>query len=322
MQANKERAHACYRAGQLAEAKTFYGRACKRDKNDADPWFMLGMINGRLGNYVEAERCGAQAARRRDDHAETWFNLGRAQELLEKFEPAIASYRRAAALRPDWVDAHNNLGNALSELRRYDEALASYHEALRLNPDYLRTVYNIAKLNERRGDWRTALSGFDEVIARDPGFVAARWDRALTLLTGGRLADGWREYEWGFAVGERAVRQLPAPRWNGEPLAGKTVFVCAEQGVGDQILFISCLPDLIARAGHCVVECEARLLPLFARSFEQASFLPAAAPLDALARPVDMFVPMGTLPGLFRPELAAFPDHRGFLKADPQRVAF
>ena len=59
----------------------------------------------------------------------------------------------------------------------------------------------------------------------------------LVLLLAGRFAAGWEEYEWRFRAGAARVPPCDQPRWNGEELAGRTLLIRAEQGIGDTIQF-------------------------------------------------------------------------------------
>ncbi len=60
------------------------------------------------------------------------------------------------------------------------------------------------------------------------------------------------------------------PEWQGEPLHEK-LLIYAEQGLGDQIMFASCVPDVLKMADTCLIECMPPLVPLFARSFAGAT---------------------------------------------------
>ena len=316
----KQRAYACYQDGRLEEARELYARVCDQDKHDADAWFMLGMINGLLGDYAEAEHCGRRVISLQPERSEAYFNLARAQELQEKFDSAMDNYRRAVSLQPQWAEASNNLGNTLAELGDHDEALSCYRRALDMKPAYARACYNMGKLYEMHGDPEQALVAFDQALNINSEFAEAHWDRALLRLTLGRLADGWREYEWGFPVGERAVRSVSLPRWNGDPQTEKCLLVCAEQGVGDQIMFASCLSQAKDRVDRCIIECEPRLKPLFARSFTDATVIGTGESLASVPRPADMYIPLGSLPGLFRSEVGHFPMYRGYLVANSEQL--
>ena len=86
--------------------------------------------------------------------------------------------------------------------------------------------------------------------------------------------------------------------WTGSRLEGKNILVYAEQGVGDEVMFASCIPDLMEEApGKLLLECSPRLEPLFGRSFpgvevrgktrdENFSWLQEEGPLD-YSLPID-----------------------------------
>jgi hypothetical protein len=181
------------------------------------------------------------------------------------------------------------VGHALRDLARFDEAIAAYDAALVLRP----------------------------------GFGDAMSNRSQSVLMRGEYGAGWRQYEQRFAASGRRARSAGAPLWQGESLDGRTIAVLSEQGVGDEIMFASCLPDLLATAGQVVIECEPRLAPIFSRSFAQASVRPragTAAPDEGLRRP-DCEISIGSLPLHFRPSRASFPRTAGYLLADAAKVA-
>ena len=110
----------------------------------------------------------------------------------------------------------------------------------------------------------------------------------------------------------------------GAQLTGRTILVTTEQGVGDELLFASCLPDLVARAGHVVWACDPRLVSLFARALPAATVRGMGQPdfrwLEHVPPP-DVHVPVGSLPRYLRPTLASFPPQAGYLRPDPARRA-
>jgi hypothetical protein len=116
---------------------------------------------------------------------------------------------------------------------------------------------------------------------------------------------------------------LTAPAWNGQPLEGKTLHVWGEQGVGDQVLYAGVIDEARARAGRCVLECEPRLVPLFERSFAGVEVVPQTTPAQQRISAPDIGaqIAVGSLSRFFRTDLASFPRHRGYLRADPTRVA-
>ena len=136
----------------------------------------------------------------------------------------------------------------------------------------------------------------------------------------GILDRGWEAHELRLTekIGQVLIR-FPFPQWDGGSLEGKTVLIYAEQGLGDEIMFASCIPDIIARAGHCIIECAPRLAALFARSFPTATVV-GGERMDIgwlIGMPkIDVQVAMGSLARFVRPTIDSFP-RQAFLRPDP-----
>ena len=158
-----------------------------------------------------------------------------------------------------------------------------------------------------------------------------------TAYTGvGDVKRGMEEYLW------RLDRRRPdsvifthgLPRWQGEDISDKTILICDEQGVGDAMIFAQCIPDMIARAKHCIVECDHRLVSLFTRSFPDASVHRHVSfkvngklhrhykYLDDLPERPTVAIEAGTVALFIRPDVDSFRLEPGHLRPDPDRVAF
>src|SRR5262249_54034041 len=133
---------------------------------------------------------------------------------------AEALHRRAIALKPGFADAHYNLGVALHDQGRFDAALASYSEAVQLKPE----------------------------------MVDARWNRAFLLLLMGDYPEGWREHEWRWKRKHQPPRSFPQPLWRGEDIAGRTILLHAEQGIGDTLQFMRYAPMVAARGARVILQ--------------------------------------------------------------------
>jgi hypothetical protein len=153
----------------------------------------------------------------------------------------------------------------------------------------------------------------------------ARWHRSLVLLLQGLFERAWPDYE-ARLLSETWPRQgFPQPRWQGEALSGKTLLVHAEQGLGDEIMFASCLPEVISQAGRCIIDCHPRLVSIFERSFP-AALVHGGHQWDdpswlAAYPAVDYQIPIGSLALHTRRNAGDFPRHAGYLRADPRKVA-
>jgi tetratricopeptide (TPR) repeat protein len=243
---------------------------------------------------------------------------------LGRYEESRASHAVALAVKPDFAEVHHNLGLLQLKTGYPEEALASFERALELRPDTPETQTCIAHALRDLGRLDEALAHYDGVLARQSHFGDAAINRCYALLMRGDYAAGWADYECRFAATGTPPRGFPFPEWRGEPLADKRILIYAEQGLGDEIMFASCVPDVLKRALHVVIECNTRLAPLFKRSFPQADVHGANkdddhAWLQALPR-ADFQVAAGSLPLHFRGNREAFPARSGYLVADGARV--
>jgi len=345
------------RLGEQTRAEACLQRALALDPAHGKSLARLGALCLARGDAEPAAGLLARAAAARPDAWEVHANLGRACLLCRRPQEACNAFARAVQLAPGEADAHAGLGDALQARNELNDAEAAYRRAIEITPTdaslhhrlgvncLLREQLDAAvaaqgkalsldpalhgariALNRalhERGDLDAARTGYEAMIAADPDDGWAHWNLAHALLCEGDLGRGWAAYEWRFhpdvAVATR--RRLTVPVWQGEPLAGRTLVVCREQGVGDQIVFASMVPDLTAMAGRVVVECAPKLVPLFAGSFEADVVAKTDPPHPLVAAGADYHVMMGSLPRHLRPSLDAFPDRRAFLRADPARVA-
>lgn len=284
----------------------------------------LGLMLENAGHIVMAERCYARVIRLAPrSAAAAWARAG-ALVKLERWSEASEWYARVLELKPGLDVAACNLVSTLSSAGRNAEALRVSHAALRRTPGSALAWSNAGCVLRRLGRNREALDCYDHALSLDPRLATAAWARSLCLLALGYIRPGWDAYEWGLKTGDRQpVRQLPQPVWDGTNPVGSTVLVWMEQGLGDQILWASMLPDLMAVGMHIVVECEYRLVTLFQRSFPEVEVVPQTAPLQAriLAPDIDCQIPAGSLPRILRPYVESFPlRHDSYLVPDPARV--
>lgn len=289
--------------------------------------YRLGVIATAQGRIGEAESCFRRTLEKAPAYAKAHNALGALLSERGAVDEAVSCFRNALAADPEFAPAHSNLGCLLiTQLDEFDEGAKHIEAACRLAPEAPDVKCNWAMLLQYRGQSNDALARWTELI--DSGTLAndakARLDRAMILLLLGDFRAGWDEYEKRFDADRRAARDFGLPPWRGEPLADKTILVYAEQGVGDEIMFASCLCDLIVMAGRVIIECNNRLQALFRRSFPQATVYSGRkeGPADWLTQygPVDYQVPIGSLPRWFRSERSAFPGVYPYLQADALRV--
>lgn len=231
-------------------------------------------------------------------------------------------YAMVRQLKPSQTTAIHNEVSCLTSAGRVAEALYLLYQDLCRDPLEPLTWTNLGVVHRRLGRNSMAVDCFDRAIAIEPAAAPAKWGRSLALLALGRMEEGWREYEWGLATGERRPpRPFKVPRWEGQPIQG-TLLVWMEQGLGDHIVWASMLDNLASRA-TLVVECEHRLVALFQRSFPWAVVAAQTDPPQpcVLMPEITHQIPTGSLPALLRPTLASYDRTGPYLLPDQSRVA-
>jgi hypothetical protein len=188
-------------------------------------------------------------------------------------------------------------------------------------------LVNAALVRLDLGDTDAARVLILRALKAAPLFPEAHALYAQLLLQDGEFAEGWREYEWRLRCqGVPGRDGLQLPIWKGQTDHARALIVHAEQGLGDQIMFASCLGEIVSRVGHCEVECDPRLVGLFGRSFPSARFHPCRSgdspSLPAVPVVTGCQIALGSLPQFCRNAPGDFPAHRGYLKPESLRKKF
>lgn len=239
---------------------------------------------------------------------------------------AGALVERAYALEPT-LQMKGRVASSLLLRCRYAEALQLVEEIIAEEPSTASNMVGVrVDSMAHLGRQDEALPLLDKEIERSPYVPGLRFPRAEIRLLNEEFGPGWDDYAFRNLSSTRHLRMVAFPQWKGEPLEGKSILVLAEQGLGDQVMFASCLPDLLALGpSRVVVEVVKRVAPTIARSFPQCEIVPTKqdAGLEWVRDigEMDYFVPIGDLPRQFRRARADFPDRRSYLVADPGRVA-
>ena len=302
---------ALWQAEEYREAADALQAALALDPDRPEAHNHMGNVCKSLGYLNQALSAYRQALALKPDFAAAHFNLGvLLGELDQPFE-ALASYRAALGFAPEFADAHSNLGATLMRLDRPGEAITAFRRALELRPDFAGAWYNLGNSLAEEARPREAVAAFDRALAVAPDYAMAHWNRGLAQLAAGDYAHGWEGFEWRWQVPDLKLteRSFPYPRWDGEPLAGRTILVHAERGLGDTLMFARFLPLVAARGGRIVLECQPSLTRLLEALPSVAQVVASGDPLP----PADCHVPLLSLARLFGTRLGSIPDETPYL---------
>ncbi len=311
---------------RLDEAARAYHRALRLRPDYGKALNNLGGVWNARHHADRADALRRQAVAAQPDHAEAYANLATACQERDELAAAERLFRRSLRLDRRNAAALTGYGLVLQVQGRMAEAEAAHRKALSINDRHAEAHANLGMLLwQARADAVAGEASLTQAIGLDPELGAAYLNRGLIRLARGELAEGWDDYQWRFRAKGYEDRAIAAPLWMGEDPADLRLLVWREQGIGDEILFSSCWPDLMRRAGHVVIECDHRLVTLFARSFPLATVREQT--LDADGREtinppdVDCHVPAGGVPRLLRRSLLSFQSGAPWLLPDLERVA-
>ena len=217
-----------------------------------EQWAAAGVAAHQRGRLDEAERCYRAALALDPDYPVALHYLGVATEQRGRPEDAMPLLDRAVELQPGEPEFHNNRGLALYSLQRDREAADAHRQAIALAPRHAGAYSNLGRALQAAGDVDGAIAALRTGLSIAPEFPALHWNLGLALLLAGDYAAAWPEYEWRLRAPEfaHALSSHPGAAWNGEDLAGKTLLVTSEQGLGDAIQFLRFAKDVAARGAR------------------------------------------------------------------------
>ncbi|MCE2947911.1 MAG: tetratricopeptide repeat protein [bacterium] len=322
------------------------------DRKHHQGWLLSARVRDLQGRLDDAADCYRKALAIKPDDFVTLMNLGAVLNDLGRFDEALEQHDRALSLAPLHFDVLCNRGVALAGLGRYGDALGSFERAVPVDPSRAEGLGGKAMALVSLGRQAEALPCLEQAHRQQPQFAPAwslhgailaglgqldealqMYERAVELspanaedvlslshLYLGRadFARGWPAYEARLRRPASERLQTSRPRWDGSPTEAR-VFVWAEQGVGDQVLYSTMFPSLFARLPNVTISADEKLLPLFRRSFPQAAFTARHEPPPEAA--YDLQLPVGSLGTCLRPSAEAFAHaHPAVLVADAERA--
>ncbi|WP_194476125.1 tetratricopeptide repeat protein [Bradyrhizobium sp. CCBAU 53338] len=309
---------ALYRQGLLEEAIAQYQRAIALAPDNVAALRLLGLVLHEARHLQEAADVYRQTfAADPDDHTIA-TNLGACLSDLGELDGAVAACERALLLKPDHAPAYTNLGIIFEKQQRVTDAVAAHRHAVAVDPSYAKGHANLAVALRNAGELDEALSVSAHAVALDPEQPLAQYNHAHFLLMNGHFAEGFDAYRW-----RRKCKTLSdgdphfdEPEWQGEPLAGRTLLLFAEYGLGDALHFVRYLPMVTGKGGRIVLQVQPALATLL-RQLPDVTVIPRG---EALPR-FDLQLPLMSLPRLFGTTLDNLPAEVPYLHADPEKVS-
>jgi len=327
----------CYmQLERFEDATKVYAKILERDPKNVIALSNLGGSLYRSGKPRDAKTILEYALELDPKCLYAHINMGGVLQALGDQKGNLDSALAAVSIEPTSALAFNNLGSALSELAMFQEAKHAYETAALLQPDQVDTLINLAAVEARLGSAEKSIEMYERTLKLLPAREKHRADAvrfycSFEYLKMGNLEKGWEYYDGGFSpmvpiAGSRTPkRTFNVPLWDGQSLEGKRLLVWREQGLGDELLFGSCLPDLRTLACEkVIVECDPRLVGIFSRSFPDYLVRAQAYSASNGMSPFEDFdyhLPFGSLMRQFRKSIDDFSKSGPYLVASEEMVA-
>jgi tetratricopeptide (TPR) repeat protein len=325
-----ERAITLHNANRLKEAKALYRDILAEHPDEANALNLLGVLTAQEGHfddairlirkalsisehpmflnnlgtvflskeeYERAEELFLQALEKHNDYIDPVINLGKLYHEKGEYHRADGRYRSIFDRAKTRSDFLFNYGNVKREMGEHETAKELYEASLAIKGDYFDPLFNLAMLCKSDGEITRAISLFEKAKGLTRNTEKVDWFLSQCYLLLGRFTEGWALYESRFYETEYRP-DLPIPRWDGARLKEEKLLVWSEQGIGDEVMFSCLIPDLMQRAAHVDYECDARLLPLFSRTYPEITFLDHKPRTGHPHEGYDLHCPAGDLPKL------------------------
>ncbi len=319
LEARSNRANLLIQLGDFARAEKDLDYLVGKVTNNPDIWVALGLVRHKVGKHQGAMQCNERALKLVPNHPDALLNSSSAMHDQGEYPTALAWAEKAISVTPQRAEVHYARAQALMAMHRFDEAIAAYSKAIELNPNYAEAWMGRGLTRARLRDLDAAVTDYERAVALRPNYDEAIFNKGHVYLEHHDFAQGWAAYEHRFGMPSLGIVNLPEiPVWEGSSLSGK-LLVRGEQGLGDQILFASVLPELLKIVPNVCLQLEPRLVPLFQRSFPHVEVLSKdkKPPADVVAQ-----ICLGSLPQFFRQSAADFAGAQvPLLKSDATKTA-
>jgi len=323
--------------GELHEAKAVWMELIEDDPFSEEYLLNLSDVEKRLNRLDSAIGLLMLATEYHPESVKPWISLGECHAFNNDSQGSVNASLEVLKRQPNNTDAYQNLGSGFFALAMFDQAKYAFETALLLNPHMQEAKSSLSAVLYRQNQAEAAAALLEELINKHQTtdrmhLSQLKWNAALIQLRLGNLQKGWSYYEEGLKPEVQGVkvrhphRTFQVPRWTSQTPVGQTVLVWREQGIGDDVIFMTCLQDLINAGYKPLVECDVRMIDLLQRSFPSITTRKAIYrveyPHDSPYDDFDCHLPMGSLMHYFRPNLDSFDNKAGaYLKVDVAKKA-
>jgi tetratricopeptide (TPR) repeat protein len=343
-------ANLLYEQNKIGEAIIYYQKVNELKPDSSAVYFNLGICHATQNDYSKASDAFLKTIELNPKHTKAYYQLvvalhkqNKFNEALEyakkgieldpcdfelllraaslykhfdKFSEAISLYRKAVELNPKHINAILELANALNMTDETDEALKLYQRILEINPKIIEALYNFGFTLKKQGHIKEAMEIYHKILEMKPTYAQPHFSLSLSYLTLGDFERGWKEYEWRWAAYNETPRKYKQPQFDGTDIAGKTILLYAEQGLGDTLQFIRYAKLIKDRGGKVIFDTQKPLKQILSLAPYLDKVITQGDPVPDF----DYHLALMSLPLIFKTTLNTVPNQIPYLYADQNLV--
>ncbi|MDB3929899.1 tetratricopeptide repeat protein [Paracoccaceae bacterium] len=302
---------AFYNSGKILCQKKEYREAIKNleqsikiNPDRAETYLVLGTAQLEDGQLNSALKSCEIALKINPECAKLFQLLGSVQTKQGNLDAALKSFQQSVLIEPNYAAAFNNIGVTQYNLGNLTASIDSHSQAVKLEPDSSQYHQNLAAMLRYNGNLGSALRSYTRALEISPDDSDVAWNQSLSYLANEDFKTGWPQFEARWRI-VKALKPITTQKRLWRPGNKQRVLVWAEQGIGDEIMFASVIIEIYAMCSKLIVQIDARLIPLFKRSFPaDIDFRPRS--MHVAATEYDSHIPMGSLPTFFRQNIESF----------------
>ncbi|MDR2756703.1 MAG: tetratricopeptide repeat protein [Planctomycetaceae bacterium] len=304
-----------YRAlGQNREAVNIFCESYKLDPNSTDLILNLGQLYFELDQLEESISCFKNATVLQPENASAWLTLGYLYTLRNRHAEAIPVLLEAVHLDSSSPEACFFLAESLRKEERFEESILYYQRLFPVGMEWSHAIHGCGQSLLALGDFENGWDAMEFRLVNTFG----TWER--------HHLSNWNKNSANDRIHKNCINKFDLENKDENDNEQKTVLAYSEEGIAADIMFASCLPDLINNVGHCVIECESSLHSLFRRSFPRATVVPLTTDIVDLNKncwglSLDEQIAFGSLPRYFRRQKEDFPIRKAYLVPDRECIA-
>jgi cytochrome c-type biogenesis protein CcmH/NrfG len=232
-------------------------------------------------------------------------------------DKALINYRKALLLDGKEAQLLLEYANALNLCNSTECAFEMYKAINEAGTFSTNIAYNLAYTLKKMGEYARTIEICNDIIKEVPNYAQAHFTLATSYLTLGDFSKGWQEYEWRWKHGDTSERVFKEPRWDGSDLTGKTIYLHAEQGLGDTFQFIRFAKIAKERGGYVIAGVQKPLITIIA----QCPYIDKVIQYGTAPGRFDSQAALMSMPYILNTQEDTIPNMHPYLFADEDLVA-